>query len=111
MESHDRDDIPLVSTEDAIAEVRRWLDAEQVDPERIFTQMGDQVIRYKDLIDCLERDTPDGRLLRFAISRGRLMRAERGRAFQHLVQIAPPPVAAGKPPAEPTSSDGTTPAA
>jgi hypothetical protein len=34
-------DIPLLSKEEAIAEVRRWLDVEQVDPERIFSQMGE----------------------------------------------------------------------
>jgi hypothetical protein len=109
MEPQDLDDIPMVSTEDAIAEVRRWLDVEKVDPERIFTQMGDQVVRYKDLVACLEQDTPDGRLLRFAISRGRAMKTERSRALQHLLQIAPPP-AAGKQPADRASSDGTTPA-
>lgn len=110
MEPQDLDDISLVSREEAIAEVRRWLDTEKVDPERIFTQMGDQVIRYKDLIAYLEQDTPDGRLLRFAISRGRLMKTERSRALQHILQIAPPPAVAGKEPADPTSSDGTTPA-
>lgn len=110
MEPQDLDEIPLVSTEEAIAEVRRWLDVEKVDPERIFTQMGDQVIRYRDLVACLERDTPDGRLLRFAISRGRAMKTERSLARQHLLQITPPP-AAGKQPADPATSDGTTPAA
>jgi hypothetical protein len=110
MKSEDLDDISLVSTEEAIAEVRRWLEVDKVDPERIFTQMGDQVIRYKDLIACLEQDTPDGKLLRFAISRGRAMRSERSRALQHLLQIAPSPAAGGKP-ADPTSSDDTTPAA
>lgn len=110
MESESLDGIPLVSTEEAIAEVRRWLEIEKVDPERVFTQMGDQVIRYRDLIVCLERDTPDGRLLRFAIARGRLMRSERSRAPQQLVQIAQAPAAGGQP-ADPESSDGTTPAA
>lgn len=109
MEPQDRDDIPLVSTEEAIAEVRRWLDVENVDPERIFTQMGEQVIRYKDLITCLEHDTPDGRLLRFAISRGRVMKSERRQALQHLLQVTPPRAAAGKQPADPESSDSTTP--
>ncbi len=110
MESEDRDDISLVSAEEAIAEVRRWLEVDKVDPERIFTQTGDQVIRYKDLIACLEQDTPDGKLLRFAISRGRVMRSERSRALQHLLQIARSPAAGGQP-AGPTSSDDTTPAA
>jgi hypothetical protein len=109
MESQDLDDIPLVSAEEAIAEVRRWLEVEKIDPERIFTQMGDQVIRYRDLVACLERDTPDGRLLRFAISRGRAIKTERSLARQHLLQITPPP-ASGKQPADPATSDGTTPA-
>ncbi len=108
MEPQDLDDIPVVSTDEAIAEVRRWLDVEQIDPERIFTQMGDQVIRYKDLIGCLEQDTPDGRLLRFAISRGRVMKTERSRALQHLLQIVPS-LATGTQPADAASSDGTTP--
>jgi hypothetical protein len=108
MEPQDLDDTPLVSTEEAIAEVRRWLDVEKVDPERIFTEMGDQVVRYKDLVTCLEQDTPDGRLLRFAISRGRVMKAERSRALRHLLQITPRPAAAGEQPADRASSDGTT---
>ncbi len=109
MEPQDPDDIPLVSKEEAIAEVRRWLETDQVDPERVFTQMGDQVIRYKDLVACLEQETPDGKILRFAISRGRIMKSERSRALAQLLHIAPP--AAGGPPADPTSSDGTTPSA
>lgn len=110
MESENLDDISPVSTDEAVAEVRRWLEVEKVDPERVFAQMGDQVIRYKDLIGCLEQDTPDGKLLRFAIARGRLMRSERSRALRQLVQIAQPPAAGGQP-AGPASSDGTTPAA
>jgi fructose-bisphosphate aldolase class II len=50
MESHESDDVPLVSTGEAIAEVRRWLEVERVDPEAVFSAAGDQVIRYKDLI-------------------------------------------------------------
>jgi hypothetical protein len=84
---------------------------EKVDPDRIFTQMGDQVIRYGDLVARLEQDTLDGKLLRYAISRGRIMKTERSRALQHLLQIAQPPAAEGKQPAAPASSDGTTPAA
>lgn len=110
MESQDLDGIPLLSKEEAIAEVRRWLETEKVDPDRVFTQAGDQIIRYKDLVACLEQDTPDGKLLRFAISRGRVMKSERSRALRHLLHIAPSP-AAGGPPADPTSSDGTTPSA
>jgi len=52
----------------------------------------------------LEQDTPDGELLRFAISRARVMRSERDRFLQHLLQIAPSR-------AEPTSSDNSAPAA
>ena len=110
MEPQDLDDIPQVTKEEAIAEVRRWLDVEKVDPDRIFTQMGDQVIRYGDLVARLEQDTLDGKLLRYAISRGRIMKTERSRALQHLLQIALPSAAEGKQPAEPASSDGTTPA-
>jgi len=111
MDAQDLDDIPLVSKEEAIAEVRRWLDVEKVDPERIFTQTDDQVIRYKDLVAHLEQETPDGTLLRFAISRGRVMKAERSRTLQHLLLIAPSPATAGGQPADPTSSDRTTPSA
>ena len=111
MEPQDLDDIPQVTKEEAIAEVRRWLDVEKVDPDRIFTQMGDQVIRYGDLVARLEQDTLDGKLLRYAISRGRIMKTDQSRALQHLLQIALPPAAEGKQPAEPASSDGTTPAA
>jgi len=111
MEPQDLDGIPLVSKEEAIAEVRRWLEVEKVDPERVFTQTGDQVVRYGDLVAHLEQDTPDGTLLRFAISRGRVMKSERSGTLQHLLLIAPSPAAAGGPPADPTSSDGTTPSA
>ena len=91
MEPQDLDDIPLLSKEEAIAEVRRWLEVEKVDPERVFTQTGDQVIRYKDLVACLEQDTPDGKLLRFAISRGRSMRAGRTAGRRTLLDILPQP--------------------
>jgi hypothetical protein len=92
MGEDDSSDIPLVSTEEAIAEVRRWLDLEGMDPEAVFTATGDQTVRYKDLIAHLEQETPDGRLLRFAISRGRGMKQERGQALRSLLQIAPPPI-------------------
>ena len=93
MGEDDSSDIPLVSMEEAIAEVRRWLDAEGMDPEDVFTAMGGQTVRYKDLIPHLEQETPDGCLLRFAISRGRGMKRERGQALRSLLQIAPPPAA------------------
>ena len=86
-------DIPLVSMEEAIAEVRRWLEVEGMDPEAVFTATGDQTVRYKDLIAHLEQETPDGRLLRFAISRGRGIKRERGQDQRSLLQIAPPPIA------------------
>jgi hypothetical protein len=111
MEPQNLDDIPQVTKEEAIAEVRRWLDVEKIDPDRVFTQMGDQVIRYGDLVARLEQDTPDGQLLRFAISRGRVMKTERSRALQHLLQIALPPAAERNRPADAASSDSTTPAA
>jgi hypothetical protein len=86
-------DIPLVSMEEAIAEVRRWLEVEGMDPEAVFTATGDQTVRYKDLIAHLEQETPDGRLLRFAISRGRGIKRERGQDQRSLLQITPPPIA------------------
>ena len=91
MNEEDSSEIPLVSIEEAIAEVRRWLDVEKVDPERIFSQMGDQIVRYKDLIYHLEQETPDGKLLRFSISRGRVMRKTRDEQNQALLQIVAPP--------------------
>lgn len=90
-EKDDSSEIPLVSMEEAIAEVRRWLDVEGMDPEAVFTAAGGQTVRYKDLIAHLEQGTPDGCLLRFAISRGRSMKRERGPALRSLLQIAPPP--------------------
>ena len=81
------DDIPLLSKNDAIAEVRRWLEEEQVDPEKIFAAFGETTIRYKDLLPHLEQETADGRLLRFAISRGRLMKQSRRQEMETLLQI------------------------
>ena len=90
-DEHDGDEIPLVSKDEAIAEVRRWLEVEQVDPDGVFTETSGQLIRYKDLISHLEQETPDGKLLLFAISRGRLMKRTRGRQTQALLQITPAP--------------------
>jgi hypothetical protein len=110
MESVELDGVPLVSKAEAIAEVRRWLDVEHVDPEAIFSAAGDQVIRYKDLIAHLEQDTPDGTILRFAISRGRAMKGDRGRARVPLLEIAPLPTAPGTDePPDPPPSDPATP--
>jgi len=90
--SNGADEIPLLSKDEAIAEVRRWQEVEKVDPERIFAASGEATIRYKDLIHHLEQETPDGKLLLFAISRGRRMTQSRQREMQRLLQvIAPPP--------------------
>ena len=83
--------VPLLSKEEAIAEVRRWLEVERVDPGRVFAASAEGTIRYADLIDHLERETPDGKLLLFAISRGRLIQAERQQLMVDLRQIASPP--------------------
>jgi len=85
------DDIPVLSKNEAMAEVRRWLEEEQVDPEKIFAAFGETTIRYKDLLRHLEQDTPDGRLLRFAISRGRLMKQSRRQEMETLLQIISQP--------------------
>ncbi len=90
-----REEVPLLSKGEAIAEVRRWLEVEQVDPETIFAEFGETSIRYKDLISHLEQETPDGKLLLFAISRGRVMKKSRDREMEVLLQIIAPP---GKPP-------------
>jgi len=98
VDEQDNNDIPLVSKDEAIAEVRRWLEEEKVDPERIFTETSAQVIRYKDLISHLEQETPDGKLLLFAISRGRVMKRSRDQQSQALLQIVTPPPMPEKPP-------------
>jgi hypothetical protein len=90
-ERTDESDVPLLSKEEAIAEVRRWLEVEQVDPERVFAGSAEGTIRYKDLIDHIQRETPDGKLLLFAISRGRLIKEERQQMMADFLQIAPPP--------------------
>lgn len=90
--------IPLVSIPEAVAEVRRWLEEEGVDPEGIFTAAGETVVRYRDLIGHLEQETPDGRLLRFAISRGRSFRQARRAEASPLLQITPNPDPPDPPP-------------
>ncbi|MGE5850337.1 MAG: hypothetical protein ACM362_09445 [Candidatus Methylomirabilota bacterium] len=100
MEEPDPDDIPLLTKDEAIAEVRRWLEVDQVDPERIFAAFGDTTIRYKDLIPHLEQETRDGKLLLFAISRGRVMKRRRDREMEALLQIISPP----PPPEKPAAS-------
>ncbi len=99
MEAKDQDEIPLLTKEEAIAEVRRWLDVEKVDPEKLFASFGETTIRYKDLIPHLEGETPDGKLLLFAISRGRAMKKTRDQEMEALFQIIAPP----KPDRPPTS--------
>ncbi len=96
-EPNGQDEIPLVTKEEAIAEVRRWLEVEKVDPEKIFAVSGDTTIRYKDLIGHLVQETPDGKLLLFAISRGRLIKTARDREIQALLEIAVPPPKPGEP--------------
>lgn len=97
MQDPPNDEIPLLTKQEAIAEVRRWLEEEQVDPERIFAASGETTIRYKDLVRHLEEETPDGKLLRFAISRGRLMKRARAQEMQRLLEIVAPPPRPEKP--------------
>ncbi len=98
MEDKEQEEIPLLSKEEAIAEVRRWLEGEKMDPERIFAAFGETTIHYKDLISHLEQDTPDGKLLLFAISRGRAMKTSRDQEMQALLQIIAPPPKPNRPP-------------
>ena len=100
-ERTDLNDVPLLSKAEAIAEVRRWLEVERVDPEGIFSASGEGTIRYKDLMDHLERETPDGKLLLFAISRGRLIKRERQQGLRGLLEILPPPPSDRSPSSEP----------
>lgn len=87
------EDLPLVSVEEAVAEVRRWLEVERVDPEQIFAMADARMIYYKDLIPLLEAGGEDSRLIRFAISRGRAIRRARGTAG--LLRITPPETPGG----------------
>ncbi len=100
MADTDPDNIPLLTKDEAIAEVRRWLEVEQVDPEKIFTAFGETTIRYKDLIAHLEQSTPDGKLLLFAISRGRVMKKSRDQEIQALLQIIASPEKPPRPSSE-----------
>jgi hypothetical protein len=81
------EEMPLVSVEEAVAEVRRWLDVERVDPEQIFAMADARMIYYKDLIPLLEAGGEESRLIRFAISRGRAIRRTRG--APGMLQITP----------------------
>lgn len=70
---------PLLTKEEAVAEVKRWFERYKIDPNQIFARAGELVVRYGDLIPHLERETEEGRLLLRAISRGRVIR--QGREF------------------------------
>lgn len=67
---------PLLTKEEAIAEVKRWIERYKIDPNQIFARTGDLIIRYGDLIPHLEQETDEGRLLLRAISRGRVVRQQ-----------------------------------
>lgn len=69
---------PLLTKEEAIAEVKRWIERYKIDQNQIFARIGEMVIRYGDLIPHLEQETDEGRLLLRAISRGRVVRQQRG---------------------------------
>jgi hypothetical protein len=70
-------DVPLMSKEQAIAEVRRWIERYKIDPSQIFARAGHLIVRYGDLIPHLEQETDEGRLLLRAISRGQVIRKQR----------------------------------
>ncbi|MBZ0160864.1 MAG: hypothetical protein K8G79_12135 [bacterium] len=67
---------PLLTKEEAIAEVKRWIDRYQIDQNQVFARIGELVVRYGDLIPYLEQETDEGRLLLRAISRGRAIRQQ-----------------------------------
>jgi hypothetical protein len=90
MKGHtDSNEIPLLSKAEAVGEVRRWLEVEGVDPEGVFAASAEGTIHYKDLIDHIERETPDGKLLLLAISRGRLITQQRQQGLRALLDILP----------------------
>jgi hypothetical protein len=68
---------PLLTKEEAIAEVKRWFERYKIDQNQVFARIGEMVIRYGDLIPHLEQETDEGRLLLRAISRGRVVRQQR----------------------------------
>ena len=68
---------PMLSKEEAIAEVKRWIELHKIDPNQIFARTGELVVRYGDLIPHLEQQTDQGRLLLLAISRGQVIRQQR----------------------------------
>jgi hypothetical protein len=68
---------PLLSKDQAIAEVKRWFERYKIDPNQIFARTGDLIVRYGDLIPHLEQETDEGRLLLRVISRGQVIRKQR----------------------------------
>jgi len=68
---------PLLTKDQAIAEVKRWIERYKIDPNQIFARTAELVVRYGDLIPHLEQETDEGRLLLRAISRGRVIRQQR----------------------------------
>ncbi|MGH7428778.1 MAG: hypothetical protein ACREJ4_10575, partial [Candidatus Methylomirabilaceae bacterium] len=68
---------PMLSKDQAIAEVKRWFERYKIDPNQIFARAGDLIVRYGDLIPHLEQETDEGRLLLRAISRGQVIRKQR----------------------------------
>jgi len=69
---------PLLSKDEAIAEVRRWFERYHIDPNQIFARAGNLIVRYGDLIPHLQQETSEGQLLLRAISRGRAIRRSQG---------------------------------
>jgi len=74
----EQEEPPLLTKEEAIAEVKKWFERYTIDPNQIFARAGDQIVRYGDLIPHLEQETGEGRVLLRAISRGRVIRKQRG---------------------------------
>ena len=68
---------PILTKQEAIDEVKRWFKQYKIDPNQIFARSGELIVRYGDLIDHLEQETEDGRLLLRAISRGQVIRRQR----------------------------------
>ncbi len=101
-EGTDTGEVPLLTKAEAMAEVRKWLEVEKVDPKKIFASAGETTIRYGDLLFHLEHETVDGKLLLFAISRGRLIQQDRDREIQTLLRIVAVPPAKPEPPPDRT---------
>ena len=74
----EQEEPPLLTKDEAIAEVKKWFERYKIDPNQIFARAGDQIVHYGDLIPHLEQETGEGRVLLRAISRGRVIRKQRG---------------------------------